>query len=204
MNESRKNFQGLLISAGLSGRMGKFKPLLTYRNKFFITAIIEKLSLVCDRITVVTGHEKTKLVNETKKYFSKNDKAILSKIEFVYNPDYKKGMFTSLKKGLETKIESQWILYHFIDQPNIPSSFYSEFIKQVDKAYDWIQPAYKSQKGHPIIFNEMVTEKIIQSSVDDNLRNVVIRHNFKKKIWNCDYPQVLVDIDNQEEYNKIK
>ncbi|MDZ7765978.1 MAG: nucleotidyltransferase family protein [Melioribacteraceae bacterium] len=50
---------GIILSAGLSGRMKAFKPLLKLPNgKTFIQSIVEKLSGVCDEIIVVTGFKR--------------------------------------------------------------------------------------------------------------------------------------------------
>ena len=70
---------GLVISAGLSGRMGKFKPLLSYKGKSFIQNIVLKLSSVCDKVIVVTGF-KDKLIEE-----NVNQLNLSSKVEFVHN-----------------------------------------------------------------------------------------------------------------------
>ncbi|MFH1528500.1 MAG: NTP transferase domain-containing protein [Bacteroidota bacterium] len=44
MNQNK--IHGLILSAGLSGRMGKFKPLLHYKGKSFIQNIVFKLNSV--------------------------------------------------------------------------------------------------------------------------------------------------------------
>ena len=83
---------GIVISAGLSGRMGKFKPLLDYRGKSFIQNIVVKLNPVCDKIIIVTGSNKIEVVENAKEL------DLNSKIDFVFNPEYEKGMFTSLQE----------------------------------------------------------------------------------------------------------
>src|SRR5210317_1134785 len=92
MNEKR--IYGLVISAGLSGRMGKFKPLLAYKGKSFIQNIVIKLSTVCDKVIIVTGF-KSDEVQENMRQFK-----LTSEIEFVFNSEFKRGMFTSLQTGL--------------------------------------------------------------------------------------------------------
>ncbi len=54
-------------------------------------------------------------------------------------------MFTSLQTGLTAAINSDWILYHFVDQPGLPNKFYQEFIKQIDDEHNWIQPHLKNK-----------------------------------------------------------
>ena len=95
--------------------MGKFKPLLTYKGKSFIQNIILKLNSVCDKIIIVTGFNANEVEESMLKQFKVN-----SKIEFVFNSKFEKGMFNSLQTGLTAAINSDWILYHFVDQPGLP------------------------------------------------------------------------------------
>jgi len=52
---------GLLIAAGLSGRMGKPKALLMNDDLPFAIVILNKMILVCDKIVVVFGHSSEKI-----------------------------------------------------------------------------------------------------------------------------------------------
>ena len=83
---------GLIIAAGLSSRMGEFKPLLKLNNITFISNILNKLQSVCNEIIVVTGHNLKLIESEIEANFVTED----SNIRLVHNQDYKKGMFTSI------------------------------------------------------------------------------------------------------------
>ena len=116
-----KNIYSIILSAGLSGRMGKFKPLVEYKGKSFIYNIILKLNLVCDKIIIVTGFKEEDLKNRIIGDLSTDDQAeVKKKILFIQNENYKKGMFTSLQTGLIGAKVCDWILYHFVDQPGLP------------------------------------------------------------------------------------
>ncbi len=193
------NVDGLLISSGLSSRMGKLKPLLKYNGDFFITHIISKMLNVCGKIAVVLGHESDKIKSEIK--FNKDLQN--NRIIVCFNPDYEKGMFTSLQRGLKEFKNSKWILYHFVDQPGIPSKFYNEFVNKVDDKYDWIQPMYKARKGHPIILGRKIANEIINSPIDSNLRVISNKAKFIKKFWICNHKEILQDVDTPKEYNEL-
>ena len=98
--------------------MKSFKQLADYKGKSFIINIILKLEVICDQIFIVTGHKadelKTSVINDLIKT---NQTKLLKKILFVYNDSFQKGMFTSLQKGISAAKNSDWILYHFVDQP---------------------------------------------------------------------------------------
>lgn len=188
---------GIILSAGLSERMGKFKPLLSYKGKSFIQNIVFKLNSVCDKIIIVTGYR----ANEVEE--NVNQLNIHSKIEYVRNENFEKGMFTSLQAGLTKAFESDWIIYHFIDQPGLPEEFYKEFVKQIDDKHNWIQPIINEQKGHPVLIHTSLFEQILSSSSNSNLRDISHSTMVKKKFWECDYAEIFQDVDTEEDYSKL-
>ncbi|MCF8241766.1 MAG: NTP transferase domain-containing protein [Melioribacteraceae bacterium] len=217
MSAIKNTISGIIISAGFSSRMGKFKPLMIYNDLPFIINILLKMNPVCREIIVVTGYQSIRMKTEIENYLLhpeilpagivnkkiiEQNKSLFEKVKIIFNTNYKKGMFTSLQKGLG-EASHDWILYHFCDQPDIPSEYYSEFTKQIDVEYNWIQPAYSGKKGHPILFNSEVSKMIKDSSADSNLKIISENKNIRKKIWNCTYPQVLNDIDTVEDYKKL-
>ncbi len=185
---------GLILAAGLSGRMNSFKPLLKINEKTLIEVITEKLLLICNEVIIVTGYNN----NLVEKSIGKSDR-----VKFVYNENYQHGMFTSLKKGLGTASDSEWVLYHFVDQPSLPGKFYYEFVKQVSNEYNWIQPAFNNVKGHPVLLHQSLFQIILNEDSASSLKNVSQMPEVKKKIWSCSYPQVFEDLDTKEDFGKI-
>lgn len=188
---------GLIITAGLSSRMGKFKPLLTFQNKSFLQNITDKLDFICNEIVVVTGHNADLIENELNSFSNKN------KIKTIFNENYEDGMFTSLQIGLKHLPNCEWVLYHFVDQPSIHEMFYEEFSTQIDKSFDWIQPTYKGKNGHPVFLNKKLINLIIDAPKTSNLKKLTVRENITKKYWECNYPEIFDDIDTIERYNKL-
>jgi len=194
-----KIINGLIVSAGFSSRMGKFKPLLNFQGKPFIINIVDKLLTVCDKVSVVTGfnHEEIeKLIEEKNAKYNK-------RVYCDHNSNYELGMFGSIKTGLNSIAESEWVLYHLVDQPNLPQQFYAEFISRIDNSFDWIQPTYQNQKGHPILFNKKVIKEILCADIKSNLRAVSSLERIKIKLWECNYNEILTDIDFPKDYKII-
>lgn len=194
------NITGLLLCAGLSGRMGTSKALMIFEDLPFAVQIIKNLLLVCWEVVVVVGHESEKVKSEILKCLAP-DEAV--KLKFVFNDNYKSGMFSSLQCGLRKITQSDWTLYHFVDQPSLPVKFYGQFVKQLSAESNWVQPSYKNKLGHPILFNNNVTEMILKLSENNSLRDLSNDQRIKKQIWDCNYPEVLQDIDTIEQYNNL-
>jgi CTP:molybdopterin cytidylyltransferase MocA len=201
---NKPNIHGLIVAAGLSGRMKSFKPLTDYKGKPFIINIILKLEVICDQIFIVTGHNeddlKSAVINDITKA---NQIELLKKIFFVYNDSFQKGMFTSLQKGISAAKNCDWILYHFVDQPGLQSNFYTTFVNQIDSKHNWIQPSYKNKNAHPILIKSDLFDLIINSPSESSLREINKNSVVKRKFWECDYKEIFQDIDTEEDLSKL-
>ena len=199
----KKKINGLLISAGFSGRMGAFKPLMTYEGEPFVVVITKKLLIFCDRVVIVTGFKNDQVESIINSTFYTLHSSLKHRVVCVYNSNYEKGMFTSLQTGLKELTDSNWVLFHFVDQPFHKEKFYKDFISQIDENYDWIQPMYDGKEGHPVMFKKTVFEKIITSPENHILRLIRDDGLTKKKKWECSYSQILKDFDAKEDFEKF-
>ena len=193
---------GLLIAAGLSSRMGKPKALLLQHDLPFAIIILKKMILVCDKIVVVLGHSAKKIEEELKVFINNSDE-LKSSVKFVTNEQFKMGMFSSLKCGLNEVKNSAWLLYHFVDQPGLPKKFYQEFADQIDNEYDWIQPAYNNEKGHPLLLHNSIFKSILELLDDSSLKEISKNNEVKKKLWDCNHKEVLQDIDYPSDLKQL-
>jgi molybdenum cofactor cytidylyltransferase len=199
---NKPSVNGLLISAGLSGRMGEFKPLMLFNEIPFVVIITKKMLSVCDKVVIVTGYKSHEIETTIQHAFT-HDK-LFEKIRLVYNPDYEKGMFTSLQAGIKQMEDAEWVLYHFVDQPFHSIKFYEEMIYQIDNDYDWVQPKYETKEGHPVLFKKTLFEKIIESPSNFWLRFIRDDDITKKKNWETGYSQILKDFDTRDDIEKFK
>jgi len=188
---------GLITAAGFSYRMGDFKPLMDYRGKSFLENIVQKLNPICDEVVVITGHNANLIETEIKSFQN------FENVKTIFNENFKDGMFSSLQTGLRNLLNADWILYHFVDQPNLPISFYENLLFQKDNCFDWIQPKFKQKNGHPILINKRLINKIISSPVTCNLKEISRTNNISKKYWNCEYSEILNDIDTMHSYKEL-
>jgi molybdenum cofactor cytidylyltransferase len=192
-----RKIAGLLLSAGLSSRMTQFKPLIKYDNNTFITGILRKLINVCECVYIVTGYKANLVVEEVQKSFKDN----LNQLFFVFNKNFADGMFSSIYCGVKEIHNYEWFLCHYVDQPCLPIDFYTGLCNEIGNNFDWIQPIFNKKKGHPIIFNYLVAQKIISSDQNSSLKE--ISNSVKKKYWNCNYQHTLIDFNTYEDLKNI-
>ncbi|NOX18262.1 MAG: nucleotidyltransferase family protein [Chlorobi bacterium] len=193
---NNKNITSLILAAGFSSRMGKFKPLLDYEGKSFIQNVAEKVAAVSDKIIIVTGFNSAAIVEHLE---NRLENKVLLKIDFVFNERFESGMFSSLKKGISNAGNPDWILYHFVDQPLLHEEFYLSFVKEVESGFDLIQPTHKGKKGHPIILGGKIIESIKSADLDKTLKILLEETEFSTKMWECAFPEVLKDFDLPED-----
>lgn len=194
---------GLIISAGLSGRMGRLKPLIEFDGKTFLEHIITKLDMICSKIIIVTGFQSNRIINETENRVKSGNKELLKKLNWQHNPDYEKGMLTSLQTGLKAAQSSDWFIYHFVDQPNIPEPFYSALAQQIDTEFEWLQPVYNGKSGHPIVISKKLTSSILSLTTNQSLRDLRQNVKIKQKKWLCNFKEILQDFDTPQQLKNL-
>ncbi len=92
---------GIVLAAGLSSRVGRYKLALDIQGKTVIERCIESMYDICSNVIVVGGHNYNLLQDILKPY---------AKVKMILNENYIEGMFTSVKKGLYQVEEDKFFL----------------------------------------------------------------------------------------------
>ncbi len=200
MNQRLPLPDGLIVSAGFSSRMKRFKPLITLQGKPLLLHVIEKMATVCGTIVIVTGFRSDEIEDTIEKLLAPE---MHEKVIFKHNPAYAEGMFGSIKTGFRELHQSEWVLFHFVDQPGIPVPFYNEFVSQIERSYNWIQPRCEERNAHPILIHNSLLSLIYEQNEFQSLRDISRLPMVKKKLWACNYPEVLLDLDTEEDWEKF-
>ncbi len=180
--------------------MKRFKPLIPLQGKPLLLHVIEKMAAACNTITVVTGFRHDEIISVITPLLTPE---LQTKVQFVYNASYADGMYGSLKTGFHELQESEWVLFHFVDQPGIPAAFYNEFVSQIERSYNWIQPRCEERNAHPILIHNSLFSLIYEQNEFQSLREISRLPVVHKKLWECKYPEVLLDLDTEEDWEKF-
>lgn len=139
----------IVLAAGLSSRMGRNKLLLPYKGKAVVCHVVERAQEATDRVIVVVGHEKEKVMEALRGYA----------VDFVFNPEYEKGQKTSIMQGI-TCVSNDDFLIVPGDLPLIEAQ---DFVA-VDKALSEAQSSrcvHKDIPGHPVAFRKENRERLL-------------------------------------------
>ncbi len=178
---------GIILAGGFSKRLGQNKMNIMFKNKPVIIHTIEHMKSVCDNIYVVTG------------FYHEEIRNIISNIEdvhVIFNEDYARGMFTSIKKGVAC-VENDFFIIPG-DYPLVDSEIYNAI--KLGK-HGIRVPSFSFKLGHPIYFNIEYKNKILQTRLTD-LKS--FRNQYDFEIINVENGSILFDLDTLEDIKELK
>lgn len=182
------NVDGIVLAAGLSSRMGKYKMSLNLGNKTVIESCIESMYDLCFKIIVVGGYNYKIIWQILKPY---------KKVKIVLNPCYMEGMFSSIKLALKDVTAERFFLIPG-DYPVIKKETYEKMIKCKE---DIVIPIYEGKKGHPVLINSSLIDNILNDTNYKSLRDFIKYYGFTT--FETKDEGILMDIDTIEDYKKV-
>jgi len=178
----------ILLAAGESKRMdGENKLTKKIKGIPLIQRSVKNiLDSSIDELIIIIGHQ-----GETIRNLINTNK----KIKFIFNNDYKSGMASSIKIGLNNLSEkTQAFFICLADMPLVNKEIYNQLIKH-SKNKEIIVPTYKNTQGNPVLFSILMKNKITNIEGDCGAKNILELN--KDKILNID----IKDLDLAKDYD---
>lgn len=181
---------GVILAAGLSSRMGSFKPLIEIEGRSMIKRVVDMMRWAgAETIVIVTGYRREDL------------EAHLAdeNVEFAYNAEYSSSQqLDSLKIGLAA-LEGHFskIIMSPVDIPMVNQKTVR---KLAEKEGDFIRPVYEGRAGHPVFIKGDWIPYIMEYDGPRGLRGA-IESNENIIVHNIEVSDegVLLDNDTQED-----
>ncbi|MHB9940931.1 molybdopterin-guanine dinucleotide biosynthesis protein A [Clostridium sporogenes] len=181
------NIDGIVLAAGLSSRVGRYKLTLDMQGKTVVERCMESMYDICSNVIVVGGYNYNLLQDILKPY---------SKVKMILNENYLEGMFSSVKKGLY-QVKGDKFFLTPADYPLIKKDTY---IKMLSTNSDIVIPTYKNIKGHPVLIKRGIINNILSEEYV-SLREFINKHGFST--LRIEDQGILLDIDTDEDYIDI-
>ena len=183
----------LIVAAGMSTRMGEFKPMLSIGSISVAQRVIATLSQAgVSKIVMVTGYNATIL----ERHLAGNG------IIFLRNNDYENTqMFDSVKIGLRyLQDKCDKVLFTPVDVP----LFTAKTVKAIlDSGGPLAVPMCEGQQGHPILIaNELIPE-ILNDCGEMGLKGAMDRCSAPLLRVNVDDPGTIHDADTPEDFSQL-
>lgn len=185
----------ILLGAGESKRMGVDKLSLPWRGKTVLEHCFETLlRSEIQEIVVVLGPRNKWLKNRFKG----------GKAKVVVNPYSRRGMSTSIQKGLQTiHLRSAGILIALGDQPSLKTRTINALVHAFDRGEEGIIiPSFRGRMGHPVIFDKRYRKELLNLRGDVGGRPVIERYPKEVKVVPVKSEGVVKDLDTWQDYVK--
>ena len=177
--------------------MGVDKLTFPWGRKTVFEHSVETLlrSKVREVVTVIRDSKRT-VVGHTKD----------RKLKVVINPYYKRGMSTSIRRGLRAiDPSSQGILIALGDQPLVKTRTINALIDAfVQRRGTIVVPSFHGKQGHPVIFHRWYLKELSKLRGDVGGRSII--EKYPEEVWlvRVKSAGVTKDIDTREDYKRVK
>lgn len=190
----------IILAAGKSERMGKPKLLLPVKGKPMFVHPIERAIEAELAPVFIIGGQYFDLVKEA---MPRN-----GHIKAIFNPDYAKGLSTSLQKGINAvKNSSDATMVFLGDQPLIPPNVVQELIQNFKlyrhKRIKIVRPRYGGRHGHPILFSSELFSEFEGLSGDQGGKSIIKRYKEYVREISYSIREWGMDVDTEKDYKKI-
>src|SRR5215475_16114016 len=145
--------------------MGQAKALLPIRGRTFLESILTAIreSAVTDSV-VVLGHHREQI------------QAALQLDHAVFNPDYEKGMITSIQTGIRAlPASAQGALLFLVDHPVVQVTTIDLLIEKFEPNRI-VLPTFEGRRGHPVLFARSILDEIMELPASSGA-NLVVRRD---------------------------
>jgi len=183
-------FEGILLAAGESRRMGYPKPLLKIGARTFIEETSLAMLGVVPRLIIVIGAWADRI-----RPLIPADPRITT----VENRDWSRGQLSSLKLGVRAvSATAEAALVHLADHPLVrPATFEGMVWHYASRTP---RPAIligrsAGRRGHPVIFAKSVFDELLMASDSVGAKQVVNRDPGRVAYFDTDDPGIGLDLD---------
>ena len=183
---------GVILAAGLSSRMGAFKPLLEIDGKSMARRVTELMQNAgADPVIVVTGHRQEEL------------KAHLEGrgVRFVHNPDYASTQqLESLQLALAALPEDcERVLVTPADIPLVKPDTVERLLGLEG---DFIRPRFGERTGHPVVLSAGMIPFLLRYDGPGGLKGAVAKSGCVVRDIEVDDSGVLMDNDTPADFRR--
>jgi molybdenum cofactor cytidylyltransferase len=185
----------ILLGAGESKRMGVNKLFLPWRKKTVIGHCLDALLRSKVKEVVVVLSDRTREVGSPLKG---------RKVKVVMNPHYRRGMSTSIRRGLQAiDPGSQGILIALGDQPLLQTRTINALIRAfAQRKGSIVIPSYRGRRGHPVLFDRCYERGLLSLRGDVGGKSIIERYPGSVVEVRTKSEAVVKDIDTWKDYQK--
>lgn len=183
---------GVILAAGLSSRMGAFKPLLEVGGRSMAARVVELMQNAgADPVIVVTGHRHKELETHLAG----------RGLRFVFNPDYASTQqLESLQLALRALPgECERVLVSPADIPLVRPDTVARLLGLEE---DFIRPRFGGKTGHPVVLSAGLIPYLLRYDGPGGLKGAIAQSGCMVRDIDVDDPGVLMDNDTPADFRR--
>jgi molybdenum cofactor cytidylyltransferase len=188
---------GVVLAAGTSTRMGRNKLFMELEGETIVRRAVRRVSKAgVDPLFVVLGHEAelVKLALEGIRY------------QPVLNPEYERGVNTSLRAGIHAVSESgaRAAVVVLADMPFVTTAMIQALVQKYrDSDAPLVISDYEGVNAPPMLYDRSLFDELRASEGQGCGKRVVKRHRHEAEsaLWPV---EALTDLDAPEDYERVK
>jgi CTP:molybdopterin cytidylyltransferase MocA/HD superfamily phosphohydrolase YqeK len=189
-----RRLSAIIPCAGLSARMGCFKPLLPLGGKPVVKRVIETVRHADPEVIyVVLGHRAEEL----------EPVVIEAGAKVIHNPNFAKGMFSTVRAGVKGLADScDAFIFLPADIPLVrPATIRRLAAISHRHPSRLLYPVFLDQRGHPPVIPGDLIPSILSHNGDGGLRRVLEYHEDRALEVPVADENILFDLDHPQDYD---
>ena len=195
------NISAIVLAAGLSQRMGDNNKLfLDFKGKPLVAHVI-------DQVAQSNVHQVILVTSEIS--IEKIQALEIGDSQIIINPDYQRGMTTSIQAGIENSSDkNEGYMICLGDLPLIQTETFNFLIESFSEEFRKNKeiitiPTFQGKKGNPVIFSSAYRDKILAHTEPEGCRGIIEEHQKQANQVKVSDPGILNDVDTEEDYIQL-
>ena len=187
-----RSIGAVVLAAGGSSRLGQPKQLLKFRGETLVRRAVRAASEAgCDPVIVVAGETVRAIRSE------------VAPAVIVENPQWRKGVGTSIRRGLEELPKSvDAVVLLACDQPFVDASIVAKLIAVWEETGRPITASsYANTLGVPALFDRSCFEALLKLPDDSGAKMLIASR--PADVSAIAFEQGTIDIDTPEDFERL-
>jgi molybdenum cofactor cytidylyltransferase len=179
----------LILAAGGSTRFGEPKQFLRFEGESLLQRTINAaMTAACQPIAVVAGEAVEQIRDQ------------VSGCEVVHNPDWQRGIGTSIRCGVaHLRGRADALVMLTCDQPFVTAQTLGSLIA---RHAPLVASSYANTIGVPAFFDARYFDALETLAEDSGAKAILEKH--RAELATLDFPEAEIDIDTRADYDAIK
>ena len=191
-----RNVGAVILAAGGSTRFGRPKQLLPFRGENLVRRAVRAAAELCQRVIVVAGDTHSLIEAELR----------ASAAVVIENPDWQRGLGTSIRVGLEHLITSapelDAVVLMACDQPFVDSGVIAALVaKQATTGKAIVASSYANTLGIPALFDRSCFDALLALPDESGAKALI--ESQPDDVASIEFEQGAIDIDTPADFERL-